>query len=94
MRTFTITLTRYGREDGAFTFDETGAVTAQQMENMSGDGKITDVRGFGDDEKTLDLSIRAFLRAPQSVVGMHPHISDTHFGDSVLFAVVQAVVEN
>ncbi len=94
MRTFTITLTRYGRTEGTITFTDDGSATAQTMENLSGDGKILTVLGFGEDTKVQDLSLRAFLRSPQTVVGMHPFVEDTHFGESVLFGQVQTVVEN
>jgi hypothetical protein len=93
MRTFTITLTRYGRVEGTVTFTDDGTVTDQTMENLSGDGKLLTVLGFGEDTNAQDLSLRAFLRNPQSVVGMHPFTEDTHFGQSALLGQVQSVLE-
>jgi len=93
VRTFTITLTRYGKTEGTVTFTEDGTVTAHAMENLSGDGKLLTVLGFGEDLNTQDLSLRAFLRNPQAVVNMHPFTEDTHYGQSVLLGQVDTVVE-
>ncbi|WIE81135.1 hypothetical protein [Curtobacterium sp. MCSS17_016] len=93
MRTFTITLTRYGKTSGTVTFTDDGTVTEQAMENLSGDGRLLTVLGFGEDTNTQDLSLRAFLRNPRAVVGMHPFVEDTHYGQSVLFGQVAAVAE-
>lgn len=94
MRTFTITLTRYGRADGTVTFTDGGDITAHTVENLSGDGKITGILGFSEDMNALDLSLRAFLRSPQTVVGMHPFVEDTHYGQSVLLGTVESVIES
>jgi hypothetical protein len=94
MRSFTITLTRYGRMEGTVTFTSEGDVTAQAMENLSGDGRLVSVLGFGEDTNTQDLSLRAFLRDPRTVVGMHPFVEDTHYGQSVLLGQVDTVVES
>ncbi|WIB65341.1 hypothetical protein [Curtobacterium sp. MCBD17_040] len=93
MRTFTIRLSRNGRQAGTVTFDETGGSIVSDLDDISCDGTITGVRGFGYDTDTTDISLRHFLRNPQQAVGMHPHITDTHFGDSALLATVGSVDE-
>ncbi|MGW8431503.1 hypothetical protein ACWGJ9_10470 [Curtobacterium citreum] len=94
MRTFTVTISRYGRAEGTVTFTDEGAVTEQTMENLSGDGKITGIVGFSEDMNAMDLSLRAFLRSPQTIVGMHPFVEDTHYGQSVLLGTVESVIES
>ena len=88
---FTLNLTRDGRPAGTITISEDSAAVTADVPNLSGDARITGVRGFGYDTAILDVSVRHFVRDPQVVVGMHPHILDSAYGQSAIYATVASV---